>query len=175
MQTFYLVRHGMPQMPYAERYDIAPGPFLSEEGREQAAQTARFLAREGVTRLYHSPLARAMETAAIFAGQLGLPSQEVADLAEWRREETAELVRERVARFWETIAYNQNGRVALVSHGGPIEQLLKHLSRDGIDLSGHVYWGRASTPPAGVWLVEPAAEEGEGWRMEMVFNPGAFI
>jgi broad specificity phosphatase PhoE len=174
MQKFYLVRHGMPQMPYGERYDIVPGPFLSEEGREQAGRTGRFLAREKVTQLYHSPLARAVETAAILAKHVSLPSQEVADLAEWRREETAELVRERVARFWETIVYGENGRVALVTHGGPIEQLLKHLSRDGIDLSGHVYWGRASTPPAGVWLVE-AMEGGEGWRMEMVFDPGAFV
>lgn len=174
MKKLYLVRHGMPQMPYAERYDIVPGPYLSDTGREQAARTGRFLARQNITHLYHSPLARAVETAAIVAKHVNLPSQEIEELAEWRREETAELVRERIARFWETILYGRDGNAAVVSHGGPIEQLLRHLSRDGLDLSKHSYWGRATTPPAGVWLVEPTAG-GKSWLMDMVFDPEAFV
>jgi probable phosphoglycerate mutase len=73
MKTLYLVRHGetghnasgltMGQM------DIA----LNARGLEQAAQTAAWLQRHPIRRVFSSDLGRAMSTAAPLAAALGLP------------------------------------------------------------------------------------------------------
>lgn len=48
-------------------------PALTPEGRAQAAAAAATLAAEGVRRIVASPYIRALETAGILAGALGLP------------------------------------------------------------------------------------------------------
>ena len=67
----YLVRHGEAAASWAQ----APDPGLSELGREQARAAARLLRPRLATRaveLISSPLARALETAAPLAAELGL-------------------------------------------------------------------------------------------------------
>jgi broad specificity phosphatase PhoE len=71
-----LVRHGQSEFNviYARtRVDPAiPDPKLTDEGRRQAAEAAAKLATHGVTRVLASPYTRAIETAEIIAGYLGI-------------------------------------------------------------------------------------------------------
>lgn len=62
------VRHGEPD------YDR---DCLTERGRKQAELVAARLQREGISRIYSSPMGRTMETASYTAGLLGLPITEI--------------------------------------------------------------------------------------------------
>jgi probable phosphoglycerate mutase len=73
-----LVRHGKP----ARESINAGDPPLCDEGREQARRVARQLAAERVQRIVHSPLQRAVETAAATAAQLDIPAETLEGLAE---------------------------------------------------------------------------------------------
>jgi broad specificity phosphatase PhoE len=72
-----LIRHGQSEFNVvysATRVD--PGirdPRLTAEGRAQALAVARLIAEERPARLVTSPYTRALETAEIVAGALGLP------------------------------------------------------------------------------------------------------
>jgi glucosyl-3-phosphoglycerate phosphatase len=72
-----LIRHGQSEFNViygATRQD--PGirdPRLTEEGRRQALRAAEALRGERLSRLVASPYTRALETAEIIAGALGLP------------------------------------------------------------------------------------------------------
>jgi broad specificity phosphatase PhoE len=74
-----LVRHGRPN-----EGDPGPpnDPPLNADGRRQARAVAQLLAREGVTRVVSSPLARARETAEPLAERLGLPIDTIEGWAE---------------------------------------------------------------------------------------------
>jgi len=169
MSTVYLVRHAAPERNSSIRYDVAPGPPLAPEGHDQAQRTAQFLADKGVTRLYHSPLVRTMQTAAAIATKVGKPSLETEAIREWERGLPSGDVRQRMAQFWQTQVENQDGIVAVVSHGGPIEELLRHLTNDTLDLSGTRYFGGATTPLGGVWQLE---RTNGNWHISFVYNPG---
>ena len=65
MTTVYLVRHGLVENPGAIYYGRLPGFALAAAGREQAAAAGRHLAGRPVVAIYHSPMQRAAETAAI--------------------------------------------------------------------------------------------------------------
>src|SRR5882724_4464827 len=71
-----LIRHGQSEFNAVysvQRVDPGiPDPRLTELGRAQAAEAAAALAREDVRRLIASPYTRALETAEIIAGALGL-------------------------------------------------------------------------------------------------------
>jgi len=69
--TLFLVRHGAtennladPPRLQGQRADVG----LSDEGRQQAAQTARLLATQPLAAVFSSPLRRAVETAEQIAG-----------------------------------------------------------------------------------------------------------
>ena len=72
-----LLRHGQSEFNVvfnATRVDPGiPDPRLTEEGRRQARAAAAALAAFPVERLIASPYTRALETAEIVAGELGLP------------------------------------------------------------------------------------------------------
>ena len=68
-----LIRHGEVYNPHKTYYGRLPRFRLSENGRIQAANTARYLLDEGVTAVYTSPLLRARQTATIISTQLALP------------------------------------------------------------------------------------------------------
>ena len=76
----YLVRHA-----HALDAEVDPARPLSERGRKQVATLARFLQISGAFRpeeIWHSPLARARESAQLLALQLKLPAplREMPDL-----------------------------------------------------------------------------------------------
>lgn len=72
-----LLRHGQSEFNVvfsATRVDPGiPDPRLTEEGKRQARAAALALAAYPVERLIASPYTRALETAEIVAGELGLP------------------------------------------------------------------------------------------------------
>ena len=72
-----LLRHGQSEFNVAfnaTRVDPGiPDPRLTEEGKRQARAAALALAAHPVERLIASPYTRALETAEIVAGELGLP------------------------------------------------------------------------------------------------------
>ncbi|HEX4569447.1 MAG TPA: histidine phosphatase family protein, partial [Dongiaceae bacterium] len=71
-----LLRHGQSEFNVvynATRVDPGiPDPRLTEEGRRQALAAAAALAAHPLERLLASPYTRALETAEIIAGKLGL-------------------------------------------------------------------------------------------------------
>jgi broad specificity phosphatase PhoE len=68
----YLVRHGATQMTAEDRFSGATGAELSDEGRRQAARLGERLQDDGISAVYTSALARAIDTARIIAGACGV-------------------------------------------------------------------------------------------------------
>lgn len=81
-----LLRHG--QSAFNAVYSVTrvdpgiPDPELTEDGRRQAAEAAERLASHPVRRIITSPYTRALQTAEIVAGRLGVPVTVNADVRE---------------------------------------------------------------------------------------------
>jgi broad specificity phosphatase PhoE len=154
-----MVRHGLPERVLGAQGPADPG--LRSEGRSQARRLAAQLSARHIDAMYSSPLRRALETAELAAGRLGLPVQVIDDLAEvdrysssyipmeeLRRDpdlwtvlaasagrdggETRDSFRKRViAAFERIIEANPGRRVVVVSHGAVMNTYLGHIL--GID------------------------------------------
>jgi broad specificity phosphatase PhoE len=70
----YLIRHADVENPHRVLYGHLDGFQLSALGRAQAAALGDRLRGENVSRIVHSPLARAVETAEIINGKLDPPA-----------------------------------------------------------------------------------------------------
>ena len=71
-----LLRHGQTDLSRQRRYSGRGNPELTDTGRRQAADAARYLSgKGGISAVISSPLQRAYDTAAAAAGALGLPVQ----------------------------------------------------------------------------------------------------
>ena len=68
----YLARHGATQRTAEDRFSGADGVALSDEGRRQAVRLGERLRGEGITAVYASGYARALDTARLAAGPCGL-------------------------------------------------------------------------------------------------------
>lgn len=78
-----LLRHGQTELSRQRRYSGRGNPELTEAGRSQAADAARYLASKGgIDAVVTSPLRRAHDTAAAAADALGLPVRVDDDLIE---------------------------------------------------------------------------------------------
>ena len=78
-----LLRHGQTELSRERRYSGRGNPDLTEVGRRQAADAARYLGgKGGIAAVVSSPLSRAYDTAAAAADALGLPVQVDDDLIE---------------------------------------------------------------------------------------------
>ena len=82
----HLIRHADVENPNRLLYGHLPGFQLSALGRAQAAALGERLSGEGIRRIVHSPLARAVETAEIINAHLQPPAVLAAD-AELREAE----------------------------------------------------------------------------------------
>jgi uncharacterized phosphatase len=83
MTLLYLVRHGETDWNRQRRIQGSTDIPLNATGRDQAARTARLLGRRSWDAILTSPLSRAVETASIISGELGLGAPEVLeDIAE---------------------------------------------------------------------------------------------
>ncbi len=78
-----LLRHGQTEFSRQRRYSGRGNPDLTDTGRRQAADAARYLAAKGgISAVISSPLQRAYDTAATAADALGLAVQVDDDLIE---------------------------------------------------------------------------------------------
>lgn len=168
LQEIYLIRHAHPKQGTGLLYDRAPGPPLSEVGREEARAAGLYLSQCGLQQLYVSPLDRTQETARLITQESSVPLQIEESLAEHRSDETFDKVKTRVRDLLARVECEPFGRVGFVTHGSPTKALLQLLSSEAIDLSKFMFDSGNHVPTAGIWR----AEKGEdGWRLELVFTP----
>ena len=75
MTIISLVRHGLVENPDQVYYGRLPGFRLAQDGRDQAIAAGRLLAAhsQSIAAIYHSPMQRAAETAALIRAQLAAP------------------------------------------------------------------------------------------------------
>lgn len=171
--TIYAARHGKPESRPDIRYDIPPGPVLSQHGREEAAELGGFL-REHAPQLAWmqvSPLERTLGTAQIAGELCGLEYEINHDLAEWREDESEEQLRKRVERAFRAAAERSAALaapVAVVTHGGPILAMLKNLGFSKAQVAQILIYDRNPISTAGAWRFERT--DGHV-RAEMVFVP----
>ena len=78
----YLIRHGQ-STNNAGKAPHAADPPLSDLGCQQAYYVGKALQREGISRLYCSPMLRALQTAEIVGGMLSLAPHVHTGLHEW--------------------------------------------------------------------------------------------
>ena len=82
MTVLHLVRHGQVENPRKIVYGRQRGWRLSERGRAEAEAVARHLAGRPITRVYTSPLERAVQTATVITGTCGGEVEPREDLVE---------------------------------------------------------------------------------------------
>jgi broad specificity phosphatase PhoE len=80
----HLVRHGEVDNPEHVVYAALPGYALTDLGRRQAKEAARYLSSQSIVAVWSSPLERAMATAAVVAARSNLPVLVDPDLTEWK-------------------------------------------------------------------------------------------
>ena len=157
MTTFLLVRHGETDWNFERRVQGHADRPLNETGRAQARALAEELAGEPIDAVYSSDLVRAHETARVVAERRGLPVTAVRDLREkhfgswegltdqevlarfpearrghWGDGESTAEVNARVVGALRRIAESHpDGRVLVVTHGGPLRAVLHHCGADG--------------------------------------------
>lgn len=78
---FFLIRHAEVENPHGILYGHLDGFHLSAHGRAQSAAIGDELKEERLTRIVHSPLARAAETAQLINEKLAKPALLEADPA----------------------------------------------------------------------------------------------
>ncbi len=106
MRKLYIVRHGEPDFPGGVWLCIGSGTDLplSARGREQAAALRPFFEARPVSALWSSPLARAVETAALMTGgQTPIhthPGLREAYIGEWEGLSPAQ-IRQKAPGEWE--------------------------------------------------------------------------
>lgn len=159
MTTILLVRHGETDWNLHRRLQGHADTPLNDRGREQAGALAAELAHEPIDAVYSSDLVRAHETARIVAERHGLHVTAIDALRErnfgtWEglsddeiearfperqdgvlgdgetREEMAHRVLDALQRIAEQ---HPDGRVLVVSHGGPLRAVLRHCGVDGVE------------------------------------------
>ena len=177
LPTVYLIRHATPDWSRKDiPYFIPPGPPLTPQGEAEAAQLGEFLRDMGVRRVWHSPLERAARTAALAAEVAGAALELDVRLAEQRPEEQPADVLARVWSMWVFAGERclEEGPVALVSHGGPIQRLLTELGLDDKQLQRYKSQFDHSNPlpPAGAWRAVRATPEGP-WTLDLAYTPDA--
>jgi broad specificity phosphatase PhoE len=154
--TILLARHGETDWNLERRVQGHSDRPLNETGLAQARALAESLADEPLDAVYSSDLLRAYETARIVAEPHGLEVIPVPALREkhfgtwegltdeevldrfpqavgggWGDAETSEELGERVrAALNEIAAKHQNGRVLVVTHGGPLRVALRWCRED---------------------------------------------
>jgi broad specificity phosphatase PhoE len=167
LEEIFLVRHGSVHNPEGLKYWRLPGFPLSERGVEEAGETARFLQGRSIERIYHSPLERCVQTAAVVARVVGAPLVQSDEISEWDEGESLRDVQARMNRFWTMLRAEPGGTAAVVSHRDPLRVLM--LSLAGRRLAEVYDLAVLPLEPGEVWLLRP----GPGMtHFENVFAPG---
>jgi broad specificity phosphatase PhoE len=178
MARILLVRHGQSVWNADGRWQGQADPPLSELGEEQAVSAARAIGM--VDAIYASDLERARHTAELVAEQLGsdvvvAPNLRERSAGEWEGRTRAEIdegwpgyletgrrpvgyeaddsVLERVLTALEAIARAHDGDVLVVTHGGVVRVVERHLGGDAEGLIPNL---------GGRWLEHDGLEQGGG-------------
>ena len=163
MTLISLVRHGQTDWNLAKRIQGSSDIPLNATGREQAEATGRALAGGRFDAIYASPLSRALDTARIIAGHVGLgaprPLAAVAErqygeaegltgaeiLERWPegtpvpgRETRDEVVERALPALLELGDRHPGEQVIVVSHGGVISSLVRHVTDRALPGPGEV-------------------------------------
>jgi len=153
----FVARHG--EAVYESELLSDSGGWLSPLGREQAKALAAQLAPERITRVWCSSMARAVQTAEIVAGVLGVDvvvREGLRELGVGGAESGAEVIG-RVGQVLEEVADAHRGEAALViSHGGAICTTVPSLASN---LAPHHGW---DAPLANCDVVALEADA-DGW------------
>lgn len=173
--TIYVARHATPDWSRTDiPYDRPPGPPLTPTGEREALALGAYLRTCGISHVYTSPLERARRTAELAAEVIGIQPQVEDAIAEWRKDETRELVAARVKDFWERIVVESvtSGPICLVTHGGPMGLILSHLGLSSEQLRPFTsrFDHRNPAPPAGLWRALQDTT-GHQWELNLVFTP----
>jgi probable phosphoglycerate mutase len=148
-----LVRHGQTDWNLAKRIQGSSDIPLNDTGRAQAEATGRALAGGRFDAIYASPLSRALDTARIIAGHVGLGEPAtLAAVAERQYGEAEGLTGEQILERWpdgapvpgresreqvveralpalrELGEQHPGENVIVVSHGGVISSLVRHVT-----------------------------------------------
>jgi broad specificity phosphatase PhoE len=101
MTSLYLVRHGETNWNAQRRIQGSTDIPLNDTGREQAMTTGMLLARRDWDGLFASPLGRAVETARIIGGEVGISTLEtIESIAERNYGEAEGLDYEQIERMF---------------------------------------------------------------------------
>ncbi|WP_223690557.1 histidine phosphatase family protein [Leifsonia poae] len=163
MTRISLVRHGQTDWNLAKRIQGSSDIPLNETGRNQAETTGLALARGRYDALYASPLSRAAETASIIGRHTGLgdpmPLPAVAErrygeaegmtgaeiLARWPedtpvpgRESRQSVVDRALPALLELGERHPDESIIVVSHGGVIGSLVRHVTSHALPGPGEV-------------------------------------
>lgn len=173
-RTVYLIRHATPDWAnHSLPYDVPPGPTLTAQGRQEAHLLASHMTRAGIGHIFSSEMARAKETADILGQRLSLPVEIEPGLIEIPAGETREALAQRMASLWQRRVLDDAATqpIALVSHGGPIEALLRTVAHPPLDLQPYKqrFDRQNPLPPAGVW--ELTRQPDDTWQATLVFFP----
>ena len=111
MTLLLLIRHADNDERKIRLVGRMPGVHLNQQGREQAEQLARLLAKMPIQAVFSSPLERAMETAQPLAEALNLPVQPIPDLLEidyghWQGRTFKQIRR---SKFWRSVGEDPAG------------------------------------------------------------------
>ncbi len=77
MKKLYFIRHGLSVMNQQGVFSGSIDTPLTDEGRKQAKQAGKLARDFGIDYIVSSPLARALETAQIIAGEIGYPTRDI--------------------------------------------------------------------------------------------------
>ncbi len=128
----YVIRHALPDYNQPGVYHRPPGPGLTAEGVQQAAALVPLLRSTNIQHLVVSPLLRCRLTAEPLAQALNLDMETDEDVIDQQPEEKPADVNVRMLR---AVLNRSNSQViALVSHAAPLENLLKTLTRNAVQL-----------------------------------------
>ena len=173
--TIYIARHASPDWSRTDiAYDRPPGPPLTPVGEREATVLGTYLNSFGVTLLYASPLERAWRTAELAGEVIGIQPQVEDAIAEWRKDETKDLVAVRVMGFWERIVAEAttSGPICLVTHGGPMRLILNQLGVSSEQLRPFTerFDHHNPAPPAGLWRAVLDSTK-DRWELNLAFTP----
>lgn len=173
--TVYLIRHATPDWDVTDiPYDIPPGPPLVHQGEIEAFQIGTFLKQTKIKKLYYSPLERAKRTAEISADIAKILIEQEYGIAEWRTNEDEKQFSARFFPAWHKAIDESKvlGPIGLVTHGGPIQLMLKTLGlpHDVLESYRKQFDRGNPLPPAGIWKAEKSSGV-DFWDLSLVFIP----